>query len=97
MFFITTIRTIMIDGQEEFKTGRCWGYYHKEKDAMEVVLNNYTDIHENYYNWTVIEKIPEGIFPIQKEKSQWFKWDSDKYKHSDKPMFARNIMWWSLG
>lgn len=41
---------------------RCWGWYEKFEDAEEVVLANATDMFEdNYYDYAVIEKCPQGI------------------------------------
>lgn len=56
---------------------RCVGYFRSDKTAMLCVLHNMGDIHENgYYNYAVIERLGEGLYP-HPEHVQWFKWDDE--------------------
>lgn len=50
-----------------------WGYEYSYEEAERIILNNITDIHENCYEYTVIEKIYPGIVS---DCIEWFfKWD----------------------
>lgn len=53
-----------------------WGYKCSYEEAEHIILNNITDIHENCYSYTVIEKIYPGIAPDG--CVEWFfKWDKE--------------------
>jgi hypothetical protein len=49
---------------------RCWGYYTNIEDAIDVLVNNLTDLWEGCYHYGVIEAIGPGISPYAKPR--WF-------------------------
>jgi hypothetical protein len=101
VYFVTCIRTgkLRKDGQLDFSEhkDRCWGYYFNLNLAVEHVKKNVTDICEDgYYNYCIIEKIPEGILPLEIEEMQWFKWNGKQYKECKKPKWSQGIVSWSI-
>lgn len=79
---------------------RCWGYYFNLELAKKHVIDNVTDIAEaNYYNYTVIELVDEGILPLETKEIQWFKYniDIDKYEECEKPEWSYGVYNWSIG
>ena len=71
MWFITVIR---IDKEGKLSDSRCWGYYSKYEWCVEDLHTNNTDMAECYYNYAVIEEIPEGISMYPKNR-QFFQYD----------------------
>lgn len=70
-YFITTLYI----KNNEIIRGRCVGYFSDLNDAIDAVKSNVGDIYEEgYYNYCVIEEIPEGIYQYD-FKPKWFKWD----------------------
>jgi hypothetical protein len=59
---------------------RCWGFYFKEEEAIESILDNEGDPFEaGYYDLAVIEGYPEGTHAIA-ETEKWF---SAKYRKTE--------------
>lgn len=53
-----------------------WGYKYSYEEAEYIILNNITDIHENCYDYAIIEEIYPGVAPDG--CVEWFfKWDED--------------------
>lgn len=78
---------------------RCWGYYLDLELAKKDTIDNVTDIAEDgYYNYAVIENVPEGILPIGIKEVQWFKYNrnTDKYEECEKPKWSRTTINWSI-
>ena len=64
-------------GWPDIGSSRTVGYYpHKEWAVEDLHLNN-LDIHEDMYDYAVIEKIPMGLYPVA-EETIYFKWDEEK-------------------
>lgn len=91
-------------GQNEESTGswlrsRVWGWYSSREAAHDAVIHNVTDMNEaGYYNYIVVEKLSEGILPLDTE-TYWYKFnDQDgKYHAIDQPQWAHGIVNWSMG
>lgn len=49
---------------------RCFGYYNSLERAERAVVNNACDMWEYLYDYAVIEKVEEGVFPLSFER--WF-------------------------
>ena len=61
---------------------RTLGWFGSEQEANLAVKNNESDIHENYYEYVVVEKFYSGLYPFCfTEGSMWYKWDSKKKKY----------------
>lgn len=52
--------------------------------AADFVEHNVMDIHDDYFEYVVIEEIEEGLSPAA-EKEYWFKWKDGKYAECKKP------------
>lgn len=81
---------------------RCWGYYLDLALAKKDVIDNAVDIaEEGYYNYAVIEKVPEGLLPaaLGITEVQWFKYNknTDKYEECEKPKWSNNTICWAIG
>ena len=71
MYFITTVRTIETDVDDQ----RCVGYYKHYNAAHTKVMDNSCDIFEDgYYRYAVIIKVSQGLYP-DKDEIQWFECD----------------------
>jgi hypothetical protein len=85
---------------QKYTDHRCWGWFQKEEDALEVIQKNLTDIYEcGSYNYAMIEPMEEGISYIGRGE-RWFKADfidSDTYKVTEvpKPASVKNIVGFS--
>ena len=55
-------------------------WFYDKKDAFKVLNQNSCDLNEHLYEYAVVEKLHEGIYPVDM-KPQWFKWDEDKEKY----------------
>jgi hypothetical protein len=75
IFTITTLQ----DGTPN--KARCVGFYFKQKDAEEAVVNNTNDIfEEGYYPYCVIEEMGQGIYFFPRNEI-WFMWNSDSNRY----------------
>jgi hypothetical protein len=88
--------------QQKYEDMRCWGWYQKEEDALDVIQKNFSDIYERgHYNYALIEPMEEGIC-YRGEGERWFKVeyvdpDSDVYSvvETSKPVSLKNIVGFS--
>jgi hypothetical protein len=75
-FRIYTVQVFGIDEKGEIKRSRNWGYFLDKELAREVILQNVTDIYEaGYYNYALLNEIPQGICIGHKIKGTWYKAD----------------------
>ena len=77
IYMITALRRV--DPHLPLDT-RAMGYYFDNDTAVNAVLHNVDDIHEDgFYPFVVIEKIYPGLYPIPDEddpdSESWFFWD----------------------
>ena len=79
------------------KESRCVGYFNSYEEAEEIVTGNYGDLYEEgYYQYAVIENIPEGLYQYDFEPV-FFKWDNGEFKKCDRPEGLENICGLSIG
>ena len=64
-------------GWPDIGSSRTVGYYPHKEWAVEDLNSNNLDIHEDMYDYAVIEKIPMGLYPVA-EETIYFKWDEEK-------------------
>lgn len=68
--------------------------------AIECVLNNWGDIFETTYTYTVIEEVPHGLYP-RVVAEHWFKWYGNaatgNYQTCDKPAELRAVVNYGIG
>jgi hypothetical protein len=91
---IYTVTTIRIDGYRS----RTPGWFPTLKDAIDAVLTNSCDIHENYYSFAVVEEVPAGMYAFgEKGRAEfWFRWspEHETYEAVPKPdKFLRSVGW----
>lgn len=79
MYFITCFQKYEIDknGWPDVGHGRTFGYYNDRDVAIRMVELNNLDIQERFYNYAVVEYIPEGLYNIAEERI-FFKWNEEK-------------------
>ena len=73
---------------------RCMGYYFKLEDAISSVTNNELDIHEETFNYVVVESCCEGVYASGDMNEQyWFEWnkEQEKYQSCDCPEHYKNM------
>lgn len=77
---------------------RTWGYYPEYEWAVNALHENRMDMHEDCYEYAVIEKIDYGICALANER-QWFKWDKEKrgYFEIDEPECVKHLVNFAIG
>lgn len=79
MWFITVFeKYVKTNTAPDIGEFRPIGYYPHKEMAIEDVLENAIDMHEDMYKYAVIEKIPMGLYQLAEERI-FFKWDEDKH------------------
>jgi hypothetical protein len=102
--------TVFFIYEEKIKRERQWGYFLALADAEKCIEENWGDIYEcGYYNYAVIEELPEGICPKAKlekwykaeYKKDWWKpgYEKDSYSitKTNKPEFLEKVIGFSMG
>ena len=82
-YFITMVRERKNNVQSMF---HCIGFYSDFNIALNIVTNNICDIHEQSYDYCVIESFCEGIYESS-TKEIWFEWVNSRkcYTECEKP------------
>lgn len=88
MYFVTVFKVDETDDMLDCL--RVIGYFHKLKDAKNAIKHNAGDIHEDSYNYAVIEDIEEGIYPVA-DKIQFYWFNGKKYEEAEPPYCADTI------
>lgn len=90
--------------RNDHKESRTWGWFAKEDDARIAVKMNSGDMHERTFTHVVIEKVPEGICPIESVVVQWYQWVYVNYEAYDgyweeceTPEEAENTVCFTIG
>lgn len=94
IYTVTTIRT-----KDNDRSVRCVGWFSDEIAACDIVAENYGDINESeYYRYTVVEKIGQGLYCTPEEEF-WFEWNVGTEKHDpiDKPKEFENVINFGIG
>ena len=87
-FNIYTVQVLFVNPDKSVKRHRNWGYYRTYEEAEEVIVNNYTDIYENcYYNYGLVNEVPEGI--LARSTEHWYKADYDNMKDEHNPTVTK--------
>lgn len=82
-YFITMVKERKNNLNNMF---HCIGFYSDFNVARNVVVNNICDIHEQTYEYCVIESFGEGIYETSTNEV-WFEWINSKkcYVECEKP------------
>lgn len=78
------------------KGKRCVGWFKTWDEAKEVVEENQQDIWNGFYEYAVIEKIPEGLFKLPASE-HWYSWYEGKYVETGKPKKFMGMTNYSVG
>lgn len=79
-----------------FGDRRCVGYYSLLKDAIHAVENNLNNIHENLYEYCVIEETKEGIFNYS-DNLYVYRWNKDHYESIQTPLELTQTCGFGIG
>ncbi len=94
---IYTITTLNVkEGQWDI---RCIGYYFSERIAIKEVEYNGGDMHEDSYEYAVVEEVHPGLYDVNR-KETWFKWNkaSEKYEIiEEKPVLFKQTCCYGIG
>ena len=104
MWFVTLFEEIEPYEKEEnknlpvFWNQKTLGYFAEKYKAIDCLHVNYLDVDNDDYDYAVLEKFNEGIYPGCEER-QFFRYDSeaDGYYEIDPPDFVKNITCFALG
>lgn len=98
IFTITSIALNPEAADSSTMRTRSFGWFSTKERAVAAVEKNQCDLHECYYEYIVVEEVPEGIHAIG-DNRWWFCWDTeeDKWKSCEAPHECVNIVAWSLG
>lgn len=104
IFIVTTleIRHPPPDKEENFLPEthyRTVGWFPELKMAVDEVLSNAGDIHENSYQYCVIEETRWGIYPIPPLSELWYCWSKEKgqYMLGGKPKEVDIVVNFGIG
>jgi hypothetical protein len=104
MKYIYVVTTMFISKKNENnkkwfkKRERTPGWFPSFKRAEIAVLNNYGDIHEEEYNYAVIEKMGPGFYNFGL-KDHWYKWNEkiERYEKTQCPECCKCTCGWGIG
>lgn len=102
LWFITVFETIQRDrnGWPDFGSSRTWGFYTDRDTALQAVRENWTDMHECFYDYAVVEGYDEGIaHDPDPTEAQWFEWNEEtqEYQMIDRPEAVVGFGSWAIG
>lgn len=79
--------------KDEFlRETRCPGYFNTLQDAELAIIHNDYDIHEESYQYAIIEELPEGLY--QSCKQIWYIWKNNCYQlaqENEIPMIVKKL------
>ena len=100
MWFITVMEKIEPSDQflAIFGDHRTWGYYKDYDIALLALHENWTDMWETCYDYAVLERFPEGVFPYCEER-YWFKYnrERDGYFEIEEPECVKPFCNFAIG
>jgi len=92
IYTITAIHKINNENAPLLVSKRTFGYYLDIDKAIKAVLYNTRDINEGgYYQYVVIEIVPEGIHPISHSDKLWFTWNEKLMRYEEMAHMPRDI------
>lgn len=80
--------------------GRCVGMFLTLGEAQSIVEQNTCDIHENSYDFVVVEDVAFGLYPAILSE-YWYHWEQkngvEQYVQCEKPGHLSHITNFSIG
>jgi len=94
MYFLTALS---IDSNS-FIHKASLGYFPKKSEAFAVIMNEPKLLHQDQYEYLVVEKIEQGIF-TQSDEEDWFLYDEKNkvWNPTSKPTFLEPQCNFSIG
>jgi hypothetical protein len=74
MYFITVLTSPDVEADIIFEKD-CIGCFSEQGDVEDIIHRQAREIHDDVYDYLVIEQFSEGIYP-DSENSKWYKYDS---------------------
>ncbi len=100
IYLITVIQKIenTSDNLHEFGDIRCVGYFESKEEADNAVVNNWCNIHDNMYQYAIIEYIEPGIL-LQDLHRYFYEWNEEKkqYEPKNEPKSIKGYCNFSIG
>lgn len=75
---------------------RCVGFYPTFFEAENAVMENFNDIHDNMYQFVIIEEISPGIKQLDTRRSL-YQWDGNKYVNIPFPIILKQLSNFGIG
>lgn len=75
---------------------RCVGFYHNYYEAENAVMENFNDIHEDNFEYAIIETVEPGV-KLKDINRTLFKWDGSNYSEVDIPDLLKKLSNFGIG
>lgn len=75
---------------------RCVGYFNDFDEAENAVLENFSDIHENMYDYVIIEEMEPGL-KLSDITRSLYHWNGNSYEKIDIPETLKYLSNFSMG
>lgn len=75
---------------------RCVGFYFDKNEAETAVENNFNNIHENLYEYVIIEKMHPGV-KLPDHDRKLFKWTGASYCQIKIPELLKHMSNFGIG
>ena len=75
---------------------RCVGYFTDFNEAENAVLENFSDIHENMYDYVIIEEMEPGL-KLSDITRSLYHWNGNSYEKIDIPETLKYLSNFSIG
>ena len=76
---------------------RTVAWYRTLETAQQCITENWCDIHEGDYVYSIIEEIEEGVYPVPAINEYWYRWTGEKYTKIEKPKNQKNVCGFGIG
>lgn len=99
IFTITAFQKINqsnVKGLPDLGDHRCVGFYHNYYEAENAVLENFNNIHDNLYEYVIIEKIEPGV-KLNDLGRSLFKWNGSNYVSTPIPELLKELSNFGIG
>ena len=101
IYIVTVVQKIdleEIDGclLTNFGTRRCVGWFDNFDEANNAVENNFSNMHDDMFEYVVIEKIESGILVVDSEQYV-YKWNGEGYINIETPNAMINVSNFGIG
>lgn len=84
------------EGLSDNSIDRVPGFFETQEEAIDVVENNRCDIHEDCYEYAVIECLESGLYPEDLDPL-FYKWIDGRYQRIERPAEWKDLFGFTLG